>query len=262
MSRETDDDLNLTRRQALERLGSLALVTAGAGVAGCDPAPVIDDDDATAANDDDATDDDDTTPADDDDSASPDCVLQPAQTEGPFWFDVEQVRSDISEDRQGWPLDVRLRVVDAATCQPIADAVVDLWHCDANGWYSGYPGQGDANDVDTTGQTFLRGLQVTDKEGRVQFTSVYPGWYPGRAVHMHVKVHLDNNTLITTQTYFPDAVSDAVHAKAPYATRGPRDTRNPDDGWADEAKSEGLMMKATAEAASTEVSLTIGVATA
>lgn len=252
MPHRTDDAL--TRREALGRLGSLALVTTGVAAAGCDPAPLTDDDDVTAN-------DDDVTPDDDDDSA-PDCVIQPEQTAGPFWFDVDQVRSDITEDRDGWPLDVRLRVVDAETCEPIADALVDLWHADANGWYSGYPGQGDDNDVDTSGQTFLRGLQVTDKEGRVAFASVYPGWYPGRAVHMHVKVYLDNNALITTQTYFPDAVSDTIHTGAPYAARGARDTRNSEDGWADDAEAEGLMMKTASEADSTEVSLTIGVATA
>jgi protocatechuate 3,4-dioxygenase beta subunit len=117
------------------------------------------------------------------DKAVPDCVLTPEQLEGPFYIDLAQVRQDIVEDRPGVPLALALTVVDASTCEPIRNAAVDVWHCDALGVYSGEPSEGSANT------TYLRGIQMTDGNGLAEFATVYPGQYPGRTTHIHLKVH-------------------------------------------------------------------------
>lgn len=116
--------------------------------------------------------------------AIPDCVLTPEQDEGPFYIDLARVRRDIAEDRPGVPLALALAVVDANTCEPIRDAAVDVWHCDALGVYSGEPTEGSA------GTTFLRGIQLTDANGQAEFATIYPGQYPGRTTHIHLKVRL------------------------------------------------------------------------
>jgi protocatechuate 3,4-dioxygenase beta subunit len=154
------------------------------------------------------------------------CTLTPEETEGPFYIDADAIRSDIREDREGTQLRLGVRVRDAERCEPIRNAVVDVWHCDAGGAYSGV--QGDS-------ERFLRGAQVTDRDGIVEFATIYPGWYPGRTVHIHAKVHLDSATVLTTQLYFDEAVTAAVYEEEPYASRGGRDTLNEDDGVFDEA---------------------------
>ena len=153
------------------------------------------------------------------------CTLTTEQTEGPYYFDVDKIRSDIREGREGTALELAIRVREAESCEPIANAVVDLWHCDARGVYSGF----DAGE----GEEFLRGAQVTDREGVAEFTTIYPGSYPGRTVHIHAKVHLGRTTLLTTQLYFPEDVTERVYASAPYA--GGRDQRNASDGIFDES---------------------------
>ena len=155
------------------------------------------------------------------------CTVTPEQTEGPYYFDPEAVRSDIREERPGTVLKLALRVRSAGECEPIPNAVVDLWHADAGGVYSGFDGG--------EGERFLRGTQVTNKDGIAEFTTIYPGFYQGRTVHIHAKVHMDNTSVLTTQLYFADDVSDEVHAKAPYSDRGERDQRNDTDGIYDEA---------------------------
>lgn len=150
-------------------------------------------------------------------TAAADCVLTPSQSEGPFYLDIDKVRRDIREGRPGMPLVVAFKVQQADSCKPLADAAVDIWHCDANGEYS------------ADGATFMRGTQVTDADGNAEFLTVYPGFYQGRTVHIHAKVHLDSRSELTTQVYFDDAVSDAVFATAPYNQRGRRTTRNSDD---------------------------------
>ena len=172
------------------------------------------------------------------------CTLTPATIAGPTWFDAAAVRSDIRDGRPGVPLDLAFRVEKAATCTPIPNAVVDLWQCDALGVYSGFagakPGQGgsaggkdkygDAESAATDADRWLRGTQVTGADGVVSFGSIYPGWYPTRTAHLHLKVHLDNATALTTQLFFDDAVSDAVYAaNAPYNQHPGRDTRNTRD---------------------------------
>jgi protocatechuate 3,4-dioxygenase beta subunit len=150
------------------------------------------------------------------------CVLTPEQTEGPYYVANEKVRRNITEGRPGTPLMLRLAVVDASTCRPIKGAAVDIWHCDAPGTYSGF-GAGRAS------RTFMRGIQRTNASGVATFKTVYPGWYRGRTVHIHVKVHVRGNVVHTGQLYFPDRVTDAVYRKAPYSSRPNRDVRNADD---------------------------------
>jgi protocatechuate 3,4-dioxygenase beta subunit len=150
------------------------------------------------------------------------CVLTPEQTEGPYYIAGEKLRRDITEGRPGTPLLLQLAVVDASTCRPIKGALVDIWHCDAMGVYSGV-GQGGGS------RTFMRGLQRTNAQGVATFRTVYPGWYQGRTVHIHVKVHVRGNVVHTGQLYFPDALTDAVYRRAPYNKRPKRSTRNAND---------------------------------
>ena len=164
----------------------------------------------------------------------PACIATPAQMEGPFFTETQLNRSDIRSDpsdksvKDGVPLTLTLRVssVTARGCAPLAGAMVDLWHCDAAGAYSD-------SDRGTAGKRFLRGYQVTDGAGAVSFTTIYPGWYPGRAVHIHFKVRVMAGPALgnefTSQLYFDDAVSDRVLGLRPYSGRGKRDTRNSDD---------------------------------
>jgi protocatechuate 3,4-dioxygenase beta subunit len=150
------------------------------------------------------------------------CVLTPEQTEGPYYIAKEKLRRNITDGRPGTPLTLRLTVVDAKTCRPIKGASVDIWHCDASGIYSGF-GAGRAS------RTFMRGIQRTNAQGVATFRTVYPGWYQGRTVHIHVKVHVRGNVVHTGQLYFPDRMTDAAYRKAPYTSRPNRDVRNADD---------------------------------
>lgn len=154
------------------------------------------------------------------------CTLTAEQTEGPFYVDVDMLRSDIREDREGVPLRLTTRVLDASSCQPLPDAVVDVWHCDASGVYSAFES--------AQGSTFLRGAQVTDSSGVAEFSTIHPGWYRGRTTHIHAKIHLDGTTAVTTQLYFPDDVNDAVYGRAPYTSSGQR-THNRSDSIFDES---------------------------
>ncbi len=165
-------------------------------------------------------------------SAGKVCRLTPQVTQGPYWFDPKLNRADVTEGRPGVPVRVAVTVVDGG-CRPIQGARVDLWHCDAAGIYSGYEGQGDDHRTGAKGATFLRGAQVTDAEGRAAFRSIWPGWYEGRTPHMHLKVFLDARTVLTSQLFVPDALSEWLYENVP-AYRRPRrrDTFNRQDGIA------------------------------
>jgi protocatechuate 3,4-dioxygenase beta subunit len=168
--------------------------------------------------------------------ALPTCVVVPAQTEGPYFVDEKLNRSDIRSDpsdgsvKEGLPLQLTLHVssVSTAGCTPLAGAMVDIWHCDAQGVYSDEQANG------TTGQKFLRGYQVTDSKGVVQFQTIYPGWYQGRTVHIHFKVRSGAGSgqtyEFTSQLYFDGAITAKVHAQAPYASRGQSPMKNAQDG--------------------------------
>jgi protocatechuate 3,4-dioxygenase beta subunit len=151
------------------------------------------------------------------------CVLSPEQTAGPFYVANEPVRRDITEGRPGVALRLKLVVRDAVSCRPIPGADVEVWHCDADGVYSGVGGVGGAS-------SFLRGHQTSTRRGKVLFDTIYPGWYPGRTPHVHVKVHVGGTTVHTGQLYFDDAISSEVYGEAPYAARGAASTSNAADG--------------------------------
>jgi uncharacterized protein (TIGR03437 family) len=166
------------------------------------------------------------------------CVARPALTEGPFFVDELLNRSDIRPDpanntvRAGTPLKIKFTVgkVSGSACTPLAGAYFDLWHCDALGAYSDVNGQGNPNNL---GQKFLRGYQITDSNGAVEFQTIYPGWYTGRTTHIHYKVRLfagaSKTYEFTSQTCFDDTFTDQVYAAAPYNTKGARGTRNSND---------------------------------
>jgi len=169
---------------------------------------------------------------------TPSCVARPEQTEGPYFVDEKLNRSDIRFDpsdgsvKQGVPLRLVFQVsqVNDRSCTPLSNAIVDVWHCDAEGIYS------DVNDrsFNTVGKKFLRGYQVTNAIGTAEFVTIYPGWYPGRAVHIHFKIRTDSASQpgyeFTSQLYFNDALTDQVHAQAPYAARGKPTQKNDQDG--------------------------------
>lgn len=193
----------------------------------------------------------------------PACVLSPEQTAGPFYFDPMLERQQISEDRSGRPLKVTFQVlrVSGDSCEPAAGAIVDAWHADAAGLYSGYQEQGDNADIDTSGLTFLRGHQITDDEGKVEFTTIYPGWYPGRATHIHFKVRDGDVTYVTSQMYFPDDINAAAQTGEPYDARGSAATTNDSDGiFRSTTNIEALVAEASADGDGYVATLTIGIA--
>ena len=146
------------------------------------------------------------------------CVLAPESTEGPFFLEGDRVRRNVTEGKPGVPLTLKLAVVDVSTCKPIRGAAVDIWHCDAGGVYAA-----------ASNKTFLRGIQRTDAKGVATFKTIYPGWYSGRTVHIHVRVSLGGNVVHTGQLYFPDALTDVVYKRKPYSSRPGRSPRNPGD---------------------------------
>jgi protocatechuate 3,4-dioxygenase beta subunit len=161
----------------------------------------------------------------------PSCIVRPALTEGPYFVDEKLDRSDIRSDpgtgavRSGALLTLNFLVsrVSGSACTALSGAVVDVWHCDALGVYS---------DVDNArGQKFLRGFQTTDASGSAKFTTVYPGWYQGRAVHIHFKIRPTSSSEFTSQLFFDDALSTQVFAQTPYSQKGTQGiTRNSADG--------------------------------
>jgi protocatechuate 3,4-dioxygenase beta subunit len=155
------------------------------------------------------------------------CQLWAEQDEGPYHRDDHPTRRDVSEDREGVRLALGLVLGDESGRQ--ADGVVEIWHCDAAGRYSGFPPPGAAPHTEyVAGERFLRGSQPTDGAGRVEFRTIYPGWYPGRTVHIHVIVRSRGATF-TSQLYFPEDVTAAVFATPPYSDRPDRDTTNATD---------------------------------
>lgn len=184
-------------------------------------------------------------------AAQTDCVLTPEMTEGPFYLDLNMIRRDITEGKPGTPLTLDLTVVDAGSCMPLKDAAVDVWHTDASGEYSGVGSS-------SRSSTFMRGVQVTDTEGKARFDTVYPGWYQGRAVHIHIKVGTGSNEVHTGQLFFPDDISTAVYEEGVYADRGEMDTTNQSDGIFSRGGSQSTL-KMTRNGDAYTGSLTLGV---
>jgi protocatechuate 3,4-dioxygenase beta subunit len=157
------------------------------------------------------------------------CVLTPEVTEGPYWIDNRLTRHDVREGRPGLPLVLQFTIVNAKTCKPIRNADVEIWHADAAGEYSGFdggsggggPGGGGAQ----TSTRYLRGHQRSNALGKASFLTVFPGWYPGRTPHIHLKAHIGQDRVVHTgQLFFNEAVTAAVYKQAPYSSHGQYDT--------------------------------------
>ncbi|MEO8577568.1 MAG: intradiol ring-cleavage dioxygenase [Gemmatimonadales bacterium] len=197
-------------------------------------------------------------------TALPGCVVRPELTEGPYFVDNQLNRSDIRTDpasgaaKPGTPLALEFNVsqISNGQCVPLKGAMVDVWHCDANGVYAGVADT--AVGFNTVGQKFLRGHQITDDKGVARFTTIYPGWYQGRAVHIHFKIRApwapgakvtDATTQydFTSQLFFDDAQNNKVFATAPYSSKGLPDRKNQDDGIFRESKGSLLVKLAQAD---------------
>lgn len=174
------------------------------------------------------------------------CWLTPQETEGPYYFNSNLVRQDIRTDfdtgtlHTGLQFNMMFTVINL-NCEPIPNVLVDLWHCDKDGAYSGYVQPGGIN---TVGQDFMRGIQMTDANGQCSFITSYPGWYPGRAPHIHFKVRLTSSTYVTSQFCFPENINSAVYATPLYVARGVNPTTNANDGVFQNANPQYLVMAA------------------
>ena len=194
-------------------------------------------------------------------SASGSCALTPAiklngtpqQTEGPYFVDKMPNRSDIRSDssdgsvKEGSPLRLIIHVydVDNGLCVPLSGAKVDIWHTDSQGVYSA------VKDMGTLGRNFLRGYQLTDSNGTAEFTTIYPGWYEGRTIHIHDKVRVFNGseTILewTSQLYFNNSMNQQVHKQAPYSNHGPPKITNEDDIVYSQGSVDGLIDRNSGE---------------
>lgn len=183
--------------------------------------------------------------ADSRNNALADCWLTPASTEGPYYFDAKQMRQSILTDsktgaaKTGVPLHLTITVLND-NCEPISNVLVDIWHCDKDGVYSGYPGQ--LGGLNTTGQDFLRGTQMTDANGQVVFDTIYPGWYPGRTTHIHFKARLTSMTYVTSQFAFNEEHTSEVYTTPLYVEHGQKNTSNASDGVFHDAAPQYLML--------------------
>jgi len=217
--------------------------------------------------------------------SSPACVLTSEQEEGPFYVDYKKVRSDITEGKPGVPLQLKIALVHARRCTPLANAALDIWHCDASGVYSAFtqvkmgpppggggpggrppggpppggpppegfgppPGMGGHHAMDET--RFLRGIQATDSNGMAEFATIYPGWYQGRTIHIHLKVHADGHVAHTGQLFFPEDITDRIAKLQPYVKHQDLHltTQAEDHVFQDEHGAPGLMTLSRLEARS------------
>lgn len=161
-------------------------------------------------------------------TAASSCVVSPEETAGPYPDRTGMIgnsafyRQDITEGKSGLPLTLALTIGNVNSgCTPVTNATVEMWQCDATGNYSEYG--------TSAGQTFLRGLQTTDSSGRVTFKTIYPGWYMGRATHIHLEVFVNGAAVKTTQIAFPEDVSSSVYRTGVYAAHGQNSTTNSGD---------------------------------
>jgi protocatechuate 3,4-dioxygenase beta subunit len=165
-------------------------------------------------------------------STNSSCAVTPTETIGPYPSTRDLVRSDVRDGKEGVPLELTVRVVNASNgCSPLPGHNVEIWHVDAAGNYSQYGSQASAN--------FLRGILTTNAAGEVTFTTIYPGWYQGRATHIHLEVTQNGVSRRVTQIAFPESVNDEVHRSGVYAARGANPITNLRDGiFADSLASE------------------------
>lgn len=190
------------------------------------------------------------------------CVVSPEETVGPYPDRTGMLtnqafyRQDVTEGRAGTPLTLDLTVVNVrASCAPVANAAVEIWQCDASGNYSEYAQPG----FNGVGQTFLRGLQTTNASGAVRFTTIYPGWYNGRATHIHVNVYINNTRVKVTQIAFPENISAQVYAQGVYASKGQNTTTNARDNVFSDGVNDELAVMSGSLATGLTASLTIGI---
>ena len=241
---------NLSRREVLGVLGS-----AGVAIAGCGGSP--------------------TTPTATPNTSIPAtstgttntgtggaCAITPEETAGPYpdrlgmLSNTAYFRSDITEGKAGLPVTLTLTVVNVANaCSPVANANIEIWQCDADGHYSEYSQPG----YNGTGQTFLRGIQTTDAGGKATFHTIYPGWYQGRATHIHVEVFVNGATAKTTQIAFPENVSSAVYSSGVYASKGANPTTNAGDNVFADGTEEELASVVGDTTSGYTATLTIGI---
>ena len=190
------------------------------------------------------------------------CAATAAETAGPYPDKLGMIgnaafhRRDITEGKAGLPLTVVLTIVNVNnSCAAVGNATVEVWHCDAAGDYSEYAQPG----FDGTGKTFLRGVQTTDASGQVTFTTIYPGWYSGRATHIHIEVFVNGSSVKTTQMAFPETATASVYATGVYASRGQNPTSNTSDNVFSDGTSTELAMLSGSATSGYTAALTIGV---
>jgi len=236
-----------TRREVLAVLGA----GVGAVLAGCGASPTTPTSTTTTT----------TTGGGTPSTAS--CAVTPSETEGPYPDKTGMLnnaaffRRDITEGKSGLPLTLTLTVVNVNnSCAVVSGANVEIWQCDAAGHYSEYSQQG----FDGSGQTFLRGIQTTDANGQVTFTTIYPGWYAGRATHIHVDVYRSGALVKTTQIAFPESISAAVYATNVYAAKGQNSTTNSSDNVFSDGTTNELATLTGNTTSGYTATLTIGIA--
>ena len=185
------------------------------------------------------------------------CAVAPTETIGPYPSLTDLIRSDIREGKSGTTLTLTISVVNVnGGCAAVPNAIVDVWQCDAEGHYSQYSQPG----FNGTSQTFLRGIQTTDGSGRVTFTTIYPGWYQGRATHIHVEVTVNGQSVKVTQIAFPESVTAAVYASGVYAAKGQNPTSNGGDMVFSESVASELATVTGDPASGYAATFTVGVA--
>ena len=167
-------------------------------------------------------------------TTSTDCSATPSETAGPYPYDLSSnsaiFRTDITEGKTGIPLTLTLTIVNSNnSCAVISGARVDIWHCDKDGYYSEYSEPGYLGTQDNTGKTFLRGIQLTDTNGQVKFTTIYPGWYTGRVTHIHMEIFVNSVLKLTSQVAFPDSLNTTVYNTSLYSAHGQNSIVNSKD---------------------------------
>lgn len=194
------------------------------------------------------------------------CIVSPGETEGPYPYPGGEKnnplnRVDVTEGKPGLPLYLTFSVVNTNdNCNLVSGARVDIWHCDRDGYYSGYKQNGYLGNKDLTGQTFMRGYQITDANGQCKFTTIYPGWYPGRATHIHIEVFINGVLKKTTQIAFPDKANKKVYTTAGYTAHGQNPTNNLADSVFVNSLASELATIDSYSAAGVHVSYQIGIA--
>jgi protocatechuate 3,4-dioxygenase beta subunit len=180
------------------------------------------------------------------------CAVTPTETAGPFPSRTDMFRSDIREGRTGTLLTLTITVVNVGNaCAAVPNADVEIWHVDAAGDYSQYGSQ--------TAATFLRGIQTTNASGHVTFTTIYPGWYQGRATHIHVEVTMSGRSIKVSQIAFPETVNNTVHASGVYASRGTNPISNASDGIFSDSLSSELVTPAGSPSSGYTATFQVGV---